>query len=70
MVSRYSNELNSFRSGIEDRVSQHKDKLSAVNQALGIKADKVFENAKKISDEQKENFLNVYSDYLKQVSNG
>ena len=50
MVSRYSNELNSFRSGIEDRVAQHKDKLSAVNQALGIKADKVFENAKKISD--------------------
>ena len=50
MVSRYSNELNSFRSGIEDRVSQHRDKLSAVNQALGIKADKVFENAKKISD--------------------
>ena len=50
MVSRYSNELNSFRSGIEDRVTQHKDKISAVNQALGIKADKVFENAKKISD--------------------
>jgi ElaB/YqjD/DUF883 family membrane-anchored ribosome-binding protein len=50
MVSRYSNELNSFRSGIEDRVSQHKDKLGAINQALGIKADKVFENAKKISD--------------------
>ena len=50
MVSRYSNELNSFRSGIEDRVSQHKDKIDAVNQALGIKADKVFENAKKISD--------------------
>ena len=50
MVSRYSNELNSFRSGIEDRVSQHKDKIDAVNKALGIKADKVFENAKKISD--------------------
>jgi len=50
MVSRYSNELNSFRSGIEDRVTQHKDKINAVNQALGIKADKVFENAKKISD--------------------
>lgn len=50
MVSRYSNELNSFRSGIEDRVTQHKDKLGAINQALGIKADKVFENAKKISD--------------------
>ena len=50
MVSRYSNELNSFRSGIEDRVSQHKDKVDAVNKALGIKADKVFENAKKISD--------------------
>ena len=25
---------------------------------------------KRISDEQKENFLNVYSDYLKQVNNG
>ena len=50
MVSRYSNELNSFRSGIEDRVSQHRDKVDAVNKALGIKADKVFENAKKISD--------------------
>ena len=50
MVSRYSNELNSFRNGIEDRVSQHKDKMQAVNQALGIKADKVFENAKKIGD--------------------
>ena len=50
MVSRYSNELNSFRSGIEDRVNQHRDKVDAVNRALGIKADKVFENAKKLSD--------------------
>ena len=50
MVSRYSNEMNAFRSGIEERVGQHSDKLDAVNKALGIKADKVFENAKKISD--------------------
>ena len=50
MVSRYSNELNAFRSGIEERTQQHKEKINAVNQALGIKADKVFENAKKIGD--------------------
>ena len=49
-MSRYSNELNAFRSGIEERTQQHKQKIDAVNQALGIKADKVFDNAKKISD--------------------
>ena len=50
MVSRYSNELNAFREGIENRVAQHRDKTDAINKALGFKADKVFENAKKISD--------------------
>ena len=50
MQSRYSNELNSFRQSIEARTQQHKNKIDAVNQALGFKADKVFENAKKLSD--------------------
>ena len=50
MTTRYQNELNSFRSGIEARTALHKDRVDAVNQALGVKAGKVFENAKKIGD--------------------
>ena len=36
MVSRYSNELNAFREGIENRVAQHRDKTDAINKALDI----------------------------------
>ena len=44
-MSRYSNELNAFRSGIEERTQQHRQKIDAVNQALGIKTgDKTEQN--------------------------
>jgi hypothetical protein len=46
----YTNELNAFRNGVEDRINQHKDKVDVINKALGIKTDKLFENAKKLSD--------------------
>ena len=46
----YSNDVNSFRSGIQDQILQHKEKISAVNSALSAKQQKAFEHAKKISD--------------------
>ena len=48
--TKYSNEMNAFRAGIENAVSKHKDKTDAVNQALGVKAQKVFQQGKTLAD--------------------
>jgi hypothetical protein len=46
----YSNELNAFRSGVSDRIEQHRDKVDVLNKALGLKTDKLFEQSKKLAD--------------------
>lgn len=47
---KYSNEMNAFRAGIENAVTKHKDKTQAINQALGVKAQKVFQQGKTLAD--------------------
>ena len=46
----YSNELNAFRNGVNDRINDHKEKVDAVKQALGMKANKLLEHSKKLSE--------------------
>ncbi len=47
----YSNELNAFRNGVSDRINDHKEKIDAVKQALGMKTSKLLEHSKKLSAE-------------------
>ena len=47
---KYTNEMNAFRSGIERNIANHKDKTAAINQALGVKAQKVFQQGKTLAD--------------------
>jgi hypothetical protein len=42
--------MNAFRDGIENAVTKHKDKTQAINQALGVKAQKVFQQGKALAD--------------------
>ena len=49
ITDKYSNELRSFRDGVEEQVARHRDKLNLVDKALGARSSKVFQKAKDLS---------------------
>ena len=47
---RYVSELQSYREGISSRVEQHRAKIDAVNQALGVRTQNIIAQGKKLAD--------------------
>lgn len=48
--TRYVNELQSFRNSVGNRIQVHKDKIGAVNSAIGIKTQSIIAQSKKLAD--------------------
>jgi hypothetical protein len=44
----YRSELQSFRNGVEDQISNHKQKVEQVNNQIGTKAKRILDSAKKL----------------------